>query len=292
MQGTNSAASKPKPRPTSSNGKTKNCGGRAKAAEGSGVKRPAEVIDSFAGEAIDRILGTRHRRRLTRVGRLEQLAPPADGSPWAARDPPPREGNDLEGLIDGGPALERIAEALAAARSYVHIAGWHPTPDFRLTRDHAASRLRDVLAELAERVEGRVLLWAGSPLPLFSPDRSDVRAVREELLRGSRVQCGLDARERPMHCHHEKLVILDAEIAFVGGIDLPSRGGDRFDSVGHPARGQLGWHDASSRLRGPAVADVASHFAMRWQETTGEELTPGAAPAPAGGGTVQVVRTI
>ncbi|HEX9482790.1 MAG TPA: phospholipase D family protein [Solirubrobacteraceae bacterium] len=256
------------------------------------MKRPAEVIDSFAGEAIDRILGTRHRRRLTRVGRLEQLAPPADGSLWAAGDPPPREGNDLEVLIDGGPALERIAEALAAARSSVHIAGWHLTPDFGLTRDDAASRLRDVLAELAKRVEVRVLLWAGSPLPLFSPDRSDVRAVREELLRGSRVQCALDARERPMHCHHEKLVIVDGEIAFVGGIDLTSLGGDRFDSVGHPARGQLGWHDASSRLRGPAVADVAGHFAMRWQETTGEELTPGAARAPAGEVPVQVVRTV
>src|SRR5258708_13038319 len=89
MQRTNRAASKPKPRHTSSNGKTKNCGGRAKAAEGSGVKRPAEVIGSFAGEAIDRILGTRHRRRLTRVRRPGQPAPPAHGPPGAPRGPPP-----------------------------------------------------------------------------------------------------------------------------------------------------------------------------------------------------------
>jgi hypothetical protein len=29
--------------------------------------------------------------------------------------------------------------------------------------------LRDHLGELAERVEVRVLLWAGAPLPVFSP---------------------------------------------------------------------------------------------------------------------------
>ena len=48
-----------------------------------------------------------------------------------------------------------------------------------------------------------------------------------------------------MHCHHEKLVIIDGEVAFVGGIDLTSLGGDRFDTSDHPMRGRLGWHDAA-----------------------------------------------
>ena len=39
-----------------------------------------------------------------------------------------------------------------------------------------------------------------------------------------------------MHCHHEKLVIVDDEVAFVGGIDLTSLGGDRFDTHEHPTR--------------------------------------------------------
>ena len=69
-----------------------------------------------------------------------------------------------------------------------------------------------------------------------------------------------------MHCHHEKLVIVDDEVAFVGGIDLTSLSGDRWDGNAHPARGRLGWHDVATRLRGPAVADVAEHFRARWQE--------------------------
>ena len=76
-----------------------------------------------------------------------------------------------------------------------------------------------------------------------------------------------------MHCHHEKLVIVDDELAFVGGIDLTTLAGDRYDSNEHPHKEQeIGWHDASALLRGPIVRDVAAHFALRWEATTGEAL--------------------
>jgi len=37
------------------------------------------------------------------------------------------------------------------------------------------------------------------------------------------------------------------------------------DSNEHPPRAGLGWHDTAVRLEGPAVADVAGHFRMRWR---------------------------
>jgi hypothetical protein len=92
-----------------------------------------------------------HRRRLNRVGRIDQLDPPSGSSLWAAGGPPPRAKGALEVLVDGGEALPRIAEALISAGSHVHIAGWHVTPDFGLTRDDQALRLRDLLGDLAER---------------------------------------------------------------------------------------------------------------------------------------------
>ncbi len=95
-----------------------------------------------------------------------------------------------------------------------------------------------------------------------------------------------------MHCHHEKLVIVDGEVAFVGGIDLTSLGGDRFDSSAHPMHGRLGWHDVSTQVRGPAVADVAAHFASRWREVDGERLADVPPPSPAGDHELQVVRTV
>jgi phosphatidylserine/phosphatidylglycerophosphate/cardiolipin synthase-like enzyme len=119
-----------------------------------------------------------------------------------------------------------------------------------------------------------------------------MRALRDELTTNTRVQCGLDSKERPMHCHHEKTIVVDDSIAFVGGIDLTSESGDRFDSSDHPARGSLGWHDVAARIEGPAVQHVAEHFRMRWREVTGETLPPVVPSAKAGELDVQIVRTI
>jgi phosphatidylserine/phosphatidylglycerophosphate/cardiolipin synthase-like enzyme len=253
----------------------------------------SESIDARVGASVESAIRAHHRRRLARIGQSERLEPP-ESSPslWASVDPPLREGNELEVLIDGAQALPRIAAELASARSSIDIAGWHLTADFGLTRDGHAKRLRDLLGELAERVPVRVLLWAGSPIPVFKPTRASVRRVREELIRGTRIRCELDAHERPMHCHHEKLVIVDGECAFVGGIDLTTLGGDRFDSCAHPLRDSIGWHDVATRLRGPIVADVAAHFAARWSEVTGEPDDPPARPAPCGPHVAQLVRTV
>src|SRR5437763_5405264 len=245
------------------------------------------LLDRKVGDGAERLVSGHHRRRLRSLGWGRALDPPP--GLWAAGDPPPRPGCALEVLIDGEEALPRIAHEVRRAESHVHLAGWFFTPGFRLRHDVV---LRELLAELAERVDVRVLVWAGAPLPLFHPSRGEVRKMREELTRGTRIECALDDRERPLHCHHEKLVIVDDRIAFVGGIDLTTLGGDRLDSRGHPARGSLGWHDAASRLEGPVVADVAAHFRLRWREVTGVALPTTPAPPPAGELTVQAVRTI
>ena len=39
-----------------------------------------------------------------------------------------------------------------------------------------------------------------------------------------------------MHCHHEKTIVIDDRVAFVGGIDLTSESGDRYDTNEHPPR--------------------------------------------------------
>src|ERR1700730_2012799 len=161
---------------------------------GSGLR---EHLDGWAGAGLERAIGAHHRRRLKRAGRLAQLDPPNESSLWAAGDPAPRQDCEPELLIDGSQALPAIAEALAGARSHVHIAGWHITPAFGLTRERDAQRLRDLLGELAERVKVRVLLWAGAPAPVFTPARAAVREVRDELMRGTRVRCELDRHERP-----------------------------------------------------------------------------------------------
>ncbi|MFY9914875.1 MAG: phospholipase D family protein, partial [Nocardioidaceae bacterium] len=232
----------------------------------------------------------RHQRRLRRFGWGEVMQPEQRGwwSPWI----PVRKGNTVEVLIDGVDALAAMQEAIKGAQESVHVAGWHSTPDFRLTREPGAPTLRDLLAEVAQRVPVRLLMWAGPPLPAFQPTRRTVKAARREFLRDSKVECELDDRERTMHCHHEKIVIVDGSTAFVGGIDFTALQGDRHDQPAHPPRGPLGWHDAAMRLRGPAVADVASHFISRWNEITGNDVPTPEPQPPDGDIEVQVLRTV
>src|SRR5690349_12875101 len=158
-----------------------------------------------------------HRLRLRRLGQLDALKP-KDGASWCRQAPPPREGCSLEVLIDGAEVLPAIAEAIRGARRSIRMAGWHSAPHFALERGEPPAVLRELLAEAVGRgVEVRVLLWAGAPLRVFTPARAAVRADAEEFTRGTGIRVALDDKERLLHCHHEKLVVVDDEVAFVGG---------------------------------------------------------------------------
>jgi phosphatidylserine/phosphatidylglycerophosphate/cardiolipin synthase-like enzyme len=195
-------------------------------------------------------------------------------------------------MIDGADYCAAVVEAIASARRSIHITGWHVAPSFELARGRQPLVLGEMLAEAAERLDVRVLVWAGSPVPVFRPSRSDVAQAVDALTRDTKIRCEPDPREHPFHCHHEKTIIVDSELAFVGGIDMTDLAGDRYDVSEHPARRRIGWHDVSTRLRGPVVADVERHFQLRWHELTQERLELPDLPEPAGEKTVQVVRTV
>ena len=250
-----------------------------------------EKADSLLGDGIEAAVSFKHRRRLRHLG-FEHVFERSDPGVWARGEPQPRPGCELEVLIDGANALPEIARRLERAKHYVHITGWHLAPSFELVKGSPENAIGVLLAELAERIDVRVLVWSGAPLPAFHPTRSEVSRTLENLTRRTRIQARGDPREHPFHCHHEKTIVIDGELAFVGGIDLTDSAGDRYDTQRHEARRRIGWHDVTTRLRGPAVADVGEHFRVRWRELTGQplpELTP---PPAAGDTTVQVLRTV
>ena len=251
------------------------------------------AADRAAGTAIEGAVNRHHARRLAKIGRSAQRKPPHDGEIWPAGDPPPRPGNAIDVLIGGAAYFAALEAAIRGARRSLTIAGWSLRPGFALLREDPPVLVRELLAEVAESIDVRVLLWAGAPGPLLEPRRGSVRQQREELILGTRVKVGLDDHERPMHCHHEKLAVIDDEVAFVGGIDLTDLGIDRYDTPEHPSRGRPGWHDVAARIRGPAVADVSAHLAQRWAAVTGERLpAPAADPATPGDVELQIVRTV
>jgi phosphatidylserine/phosphatidylglycerophosphate/cardiolipin synthase-like enzyme len=249
---------------------------------------PIYRVDRALGEALERSLRAHHRRRLDRIGWDHVFDP---HTAWARGGSPPRPGTSLEVLVDGEEAFGAMAATIAAARDHVHVAGWHVEPDFPLPGD-AGGTLEDVLAGAGRNARVRVLLWAGAPLPPpFRPRRAEAAAVAARLGRLPGVDVALDSKERLLHCHHEKIVVVDGAVAFVGGFDFSTLGASRLDASHHPPRDPMGWHDAAFRIEGPLVGDVAAHFALRWRETTGEDV-PAASPGACGDVEAQLVRTV
>jgi phosphatidylserine/phosphatidylglycerophosphate/cardiolipin synthase-like enzyme len=242
------------------------------------------------GERLDQAVRSRHRRRLRHVGWERALD--ASGLAYAHGTFPARTGNRLDVLVDGSEALPTIAAELARAESFIHLAGWFFSPELHLSRDDEPMIVRNLLAELAERVDVRVLSWKGAPLPLFKPSHNDVRDMLDGLVRHTKIEAHSDGCTGFTHSHHEKTIVIDGKVAFVGGIDLTLDGGDPWDTPKHVARGGIGWHDAAVRIEGPVVADVAQHFRLRWHGATREHLPRPDIPGEAGDVEAQIVRTL
>src|SRR4051812_15740918 len=262
-----------------------------------GQLRPPRIVEDLGvkvghtlGREIDRTIRNRHRRHLRRAGQEHALD--ASTFDFAKGASPARDGNSIEVLIDGSEALPRMAADMAAATSHVHLTGWFLSPELALSREEEPLVVRTLLAQLAEKIDVRVLLWKGAPVPAFRPSRGDVADMEATLTRHSKIKTALDSCAGITHCHHEKTIVIDDRIAYVGGIDLTVDGGDPYDTPRHRARGGIGWHDAAARIEGPAVQDVAEHFRLRWRAATHELLPAPVEPEPAGEIELQVVRTV
>ena len=172
---------------------------------------------------------------------------PTSSGSRAARRSSPATGNRVEVLVDGSTYLPAVAEAIAGARSHVHLLGWCFSPELNLTREEEPVVLRNLLSDVARRVDVRLLVWEGAPFPVFRPTKRDVQSYMKVFTRGTNIQAETDSCVRLKYSHHEKIVVVDDEVAFVGGIDLTLDGGDPFDTPKHPSRG----HDRLAR-RGDA----------------------------------------
>ena len=265
--------------------------------------RLREVAGWRARRALTPLRRRRHRHLLRKSGASE-----ADRrrqrSSWWGQEPrwydggtPPRRHNHVTALVDGDSFFPALCEALEGAQHYVYVIGWSLTPHMPLLRRSArqlvTSQVRAVLQETSTRVPVRVLLWAGARL-LFKPTMDMARDAQHMLEEGaSDLQCRLDDSAHPSHCHHQKAIVVDGQVAFVGGMDLTTLAGDRWDTSHHPLRAGRNWHDVQLRIEGEAVADVERNFRQRWQAVTGEESASESPRLdPSWDTPVQILRTI
>lgn len=244
-------------------------------------------------------------RRTLRRGRVGDEQRARVRAAWWGDDPrwfpggtPPRAQNRVVPLIDGERFFTALHADLLGAQHYVYVAGWSFTPELPLLRGNQSlledSRLVTVLGDAAKRLPVRVLVWSGSAF-LFQPTTAVAEAAQETMRRlPGDLRYLLDRCSRPTHTQHQKAIVIDGRIAYVGGMDLTTYQGDRWDTPEHPLRVGPNWHDVQLRIQGEAVADVEANFRQRWGAAGGDPLPAQRPPAPDADWRmpVQIVRTI
>ena len=186
-------------------------------------------------------------------------------------------GNRVVPLVDGRAYFERLCAELAATgpEDEVYFLDFRGDLEERLAGP--GTEVGDVLGQAARRgVHVFGLLWRSHPKALQQSEETNAEFVRSIDADGGQVL--LDARTRRAGSHHQKLVVIrrrgrpEADVAFVGGIDLGFSRNDDSDHLGDPqvmdfpkAYGQTPpWHDIQAEVRGPAVHDLEHTFRERW----------------------------
>lgn len=187
-------------------------------------------------------------------------------------------------LADACHYFPRLDEALRKATRSIIIVGWDFDGRIKLRPDcdDDCPQLGDLLRSLVEQrpeLEIRILVWsvaiihaAGAPMPLL------LGAPWQD---HPRITLKLD-QEHPFYAsHHQKLVAIDDQVAFIGGMDLTVR---RWDSCGHedadPIRldpdgcAYSPLHDVHSIVEGDAARALGDVARDRWRRATGEVLPP------------------
>lgn len=213
---------------------------------------------------------------------------------------PVTSGNTLRLYIDGQDYGRDLHADLLGAKRFVFLTGLHFMADYRLVRDGTPrdpdSAVGFVLASLAKRGVAVYLLvnqfwkdehelgWLGSPVRRLIMKQGELKGYLPETYKLFQLlsayptaYCRTDihAHSDIFGTHHQKTVVIDDRIAYLGGIDLTFLDGDRWDTPAHatppnrPAnratdRTQKYWHDVQMRVEGPAVELVRDNFVQRW----------------------------
>ena len=213
---------------------------------------------------------------------------------------------------DGKDYFQSCKAAIEGAQTSIYITDWilsaevllgRPSPEELRAEDRSldpsgadkhitfASLLHKKASE--DNVQVRVLIF--NELEISLPNNSKYAA--SQLVTHPNISVLRHPEYITLWSHHEKLCIVDLDVAYVGGIDLAF---GRYDTTEHPIKDDKGrfvpgkdlynpriaalesldepevdlfnrhrcprmpWHDIAFCVSGPAARDAAQHFIQRW----------------------------
>ncbi len=195
-------------------------------------------------------------------------------------------------LVDGAAYFRAVRAALARARHSIFILAWDIDSRMCLVPEGAGDGFPEPLGDFLHEVVARrrglhayVLSWDFSMV--YALEREWLPAYKLGLRTHRRLSFCLDGRHPIGASHHQKVVVIDDALAFVGGLDLtrcrwdtPRHAGDeplRRDADGKPYGP---FHDVQVMVDGAAAAALGELARARWLQATGHAVAPFIAGAP------------
>lgn len=189
-------------------------------------------------------------------------------------------------LVDACDYYRAFYDGAKAARRHILISGWQFDSNVALLRGEDAARagheanflsFLDGLCNDKKKLRIYILAWDFSML--YSLDREWFQEWYFNWTTNERLKFCFDCGDSFDSCHHQKFVVIDGKIAFLGGLDLCSgRWDERDHRADNPYRVNADktpykpFHDAQSYHVGRIAEKLTELFKARWQCIAGEEL--------------------
>jgi phospholipase D1/2 len=189
-------------------------------------------------------------------------------------------------IIDAADFFRLAKQSMLKAKRSIYMIGWDFDTRIRLEPDNENAKRPDKLGRFLNSLaknnadlDIRILKWDVGLIASITRGETPFYLLR--WIFNKRIHLKLDGAHPSLAAHHMKLLVIDDQVAFCGGIDMTIC---RWDTREHreddPARrsprgGQEApWHDATSCCSGPAAAALAELARNRWQMATEEKLEP------------------
>jgi phospholipase D1/2 len=184
-------------------------------------------------------------------------------------------------LVDGAEYFTALRRSLAQAQRTIFILGWDIDSRVRLVPEGANDGLPETFCEFLNAVVTRrrglrayILSWDFAML--FALEREWLPVYKLDWRTHRRLSFRLDAKHPVGASHHQKIVVIDDALAYVGGFDITQR---RWDTSEHaedcPGRRDPNgepygpFHDIQAMVDGDAARAVGELARERWHRATG-----------------------
>jgi cardiolipin synthase len=182
-----------------------------------------------------------------------------------------RIGCDVSVLRDGGQTYPAMLDAIASAQKSILL------ETYILASDATGDRFKLALVSRAKAgVQVRVIYDAVGSFGLSEAWVDDLRAAGIEVIEFNPI-APWRARFRLSHRDHRKILVVDDEVGFTGGLNISN-------DYAAVEDGGAGWHDMHCRVRGPIVLDMARLFRRNWIRAGGKPFAPPQRAEGAGNG--------